>query len=180
MPDDMPIDAFQPTILRSLTQYKRIAETSTDKIQQLTMRSNEQRLIIQRGPSMVIELDPMATCWICKGPIYRMRFLVFPCLHTVHVKCLLSNMYLYFETTQQLQLVALSAKAAKDPNKTAGLADLLCASCPICGELSLAVLQKSFVRKHDVTEKARWALPPVERMIPKAAPPPKAFPKRRP
>ena len=165
MPTDMEIDEFQPTILRSLVQYKKEAEESNTKIKKLTDRSNEQRTVIQKGPQMVIELDPLATCWICKGQIFKDRYLVFPCMHTVHVKCLLSSMHLYYEPTVQLNLISMSARAMRDEKKAAGLADLVCKSCPICGELSLTLLDKGFVQPNEVKDKTMWSLPEITRKI---------------
>jgi hypothetical protein len=69
MPDAMPIDAFQPTTLRSLTEYKRKAEDSANRICILTKRSNDQHTLIHNGSILVVELDPMPTCWICNMPV---------------------------------------------------------------------------------------------------------------
>jgi hypothetical protein len=91
----------------------------------------------------------MATCWFCKFPVYRGKFVVFPSLHAVRAKCLLSNMYLYWDTRGIPQFIALASRALRDAKKRERLADIICASCPICSELSLEVLDRDFVRKRE-------------------------------
>jgi hypothetical protein len=122
-------------------------------------------MLIHKGSNLVVELDPMATCWFCKNPVYRDKFIVFPCLHCVHAKCFLSGMHLYWDTRGMLQLIALASRAVRDLKKREALADIACASCPICGELSLEVLDRDFVRKKD-PDMTMWELPEVTRKLP--------------
>jgi hypothetical protein len=159
MPNDMPIEPFQLTIRRSLLESREKADKNAGEIRSLTERSGEQRAIIQKGPSIVLELDPLAACWLCKLPIYSDKFLAFPCEHAVHIKCLLANMHMYFSPSEQLNLISSAARCAKDETKMSGLADIITRSCPICGERSLNVLNKDFVRKYDDRSRELWALP---------------------
>lgn len=160
MPLEMPIDEFQPTILQSIRKYQQITQKSKDKITQLINRSNEQREVIRVGPSMTCQMDPLAICWFCKGSIYTDRFLVFPCNHSVHVKCFLANCHLYYKPVEILNLISLSSRAMKDEKKASGLANVICKSCPICGELSTNVLEKDFIIKEEQNSRKIWYLPP--------------------
>ncbi|KAH0790912.1 hypothetical protein GPJ56_005047 [Histomonas meleagridis] len=160
MPVEMPIDEFQPTILQSIRKYQRITQQSKDKIEQLINRSNEQREVIRVGPSMACQMDPLAICWFCKGSVYKDRFLVFPCNHCVHVNCFLANSHLYYTPVERLNLVSLSAKAMREEKRAIPLANVICRSCPVCGELSTKVLNKDFAIKEEVTPRKMWGLPP--------------------
>jgi len=159
MPDEMGVEGFQGTILRSIQGYQDEASNSQAKIDQFIKRANEQRAIIAAGPSMRVELDALQSCAICGQSIYRDKFLVFPCLHTIHLKCLLSNMNLYWNATQRLNIISLAARAMKCEKNTNRLAEAVSECCPICGELSVEVLNKDFLLKEEYEERGMWALP---------------------
>ena len=159
MPEDMGVDSFQGTILRSIKDYQDDAYVSQMKIDQFIKRANEQRTIIATGPSMMVQLEALQTCAICKQSIYRDKFLVFPCLHTIHIKCLLSNMNLYWTATERLNIISLAARAMKNEKNTTRLAEAVSECCPICGELSCEVLNKDFLLKEEIEERQMWELP---------------------
>ena len=48
----------------------------------------------------------------------------------------------------------------KDEKKASGLANVICKSCPICGELSTNVLEKDFIIKEEQNSRKIWYLPP--------------------
>lgn len=158
MPPDMNIDSFQGTILNSIKQYQEDNIRSNERIGQFVARAAQQREVVSRGNQLVVELEPIATCHICKQSVYKDRFLVFPCMHAVHVKCFLSNMHLYFRPTMRLSLISLAARAAKDEGQRDKLAAIIRKSCPVCGELSINVLDKDFVLKEEKEEREMWSL----------------------
>lgn len=165
MPDTLGIETFKPTILKTIKESQNNQNAANAKIDMLIKRSNTQRELIRVGPKMAINLDPIATCSICNMLIYTDRYLVFPCSHTVHVKCFLDSMHLYFDPIMRLNLISLSARAMRDEKRSSGLADIICNSCPICGELSINVLSKGFTIKQEQNslEGQVWYLPPTRK-----------------
>jgi len=158
MPHDMPIDSFQGTILRSIKEYQTNNHDSQNKISLLIKRAGEQREVIGKGASLMLELDPLATCWICKQSIFKDKFLAFPCLHCLHIKCFLSHMHLFYDATSRLNIISLAARAIKGSKQLTKLGEEICKSCPVCGELSVNVLDKDFVMKEEIDEREMWRL----------------------
>ncbi|OHT04100.1 hypothetical protein TRFO_06394 [Tritrichomonas foetus] len=160
MPTTMEIDKFQPTILKTIKESQANQNASNAKITELINRSNHQRELIRIGPKLTANLDSIATCSICKNSIYSARYLVFPCNHTVHISCFMDSMHLYYDPTMRLNLISLSARAMRDEKRASGLADVICKSCPICGELSINVLSKGFTIPQEKEQASIWSLPP--------------------
>jgi hypothetical protein len=166
IPPDMKIEPFQEVIQRSLIESRARSDKCAADIESLTVRCSMQRETIKRGPIMALELEALATCWLCKIPIYSERFLAFPCEHTVHLKCLLANMHIYFSPSEQLDLISRAARVSRDEAKITGLREKVCRSCVICGEVALNGLNKDFVRKYDDAQKRLWSLPSLAGVLP--------------
>lgn len=164
MPENMGIETFKPTILKTIKEAQANANASNDRIDLLIKRSNKQRELIRVGPKLTSNLDSIALCSICNQTIYTDRYLVFPCNHTVHVCCFLDSMHLYYDPIIRLNLISLSARAMRDEQRSSELADIICNSCPICGELSINVLSKGFTIKQEFgpgSDGDLWALPKI-------------------
>ncbi|KAK8853894.1 Vacuolar protein sorting-associated protein 18 like protein [Tritrichomonas musculus] len=162
MPKNMGIETFKPTILKTIKEAQANANASNARIDLLIKRSNKQRELIRIGPKLTANLDSIALCSICNQSIYTDRYLVFPCNHTVHVSCFLDSMHLYYDPIIRLNLISLSARAMRDEQRSTELADIICNSCPICGELSINVLSKGFTIKQEFgpgTDGDLWHLP---------------------
>jgi hypothetical protein len=74
----------------------------------------------------------------------------------------------FWDCTEQLFLISMSVRAMRDEKSAKGLADWVCKSCPICGELSISGLNKDFVgagEDRDETGKKAWRLPGVEKKV---------------
>ena len=167
MPSEMRIDSFQGTILNSIKDYQSDNQKSNEKINQFIDRAAQQREIISKGVHLTLNLDPLATCFLCKQSIYKDRFMVFPCQHTVHIKCFLSNMNLFYSAPDELNLISLASKAAKSDVANKMLSEQISRSCPVCGELSVKVLNKDFILREEKEDRDMWSLkpkpkPPVE------------------
>ena len=160
MPPEMKIDSFQGTILNSIKDYQADNQKSNDKINQFIDRAAQQREIINRGVHLTINLDPLATCFLCKQSIYKDRFMVFPCQHTVHIKCFLSNMNLFYTAPEELNLISLASKAAKSETANKMLSEQISRSCPVCGELAVKVLNKDFILREEREDRDMWSLNP--------------------
>lgn len=158
MPQNMSIDSFQSTILNSIKDYQSDNSNANQRINQFINRASSQRELISRGTQLRVELDSLAQCALCKQSIYKDRFLVFPCYHTVHIKCLLSNMNLFYTAPEMLNLISLTSKASKSENANKLLSEYISRSCPICGELSVRVLDKDFILKEEVDARQMWKL----------------------
>ncbi|EAX94621.1 hypothetical protein TVAG_287560 [Trichomonas vaginalis G3] len=158
MPENMSIDSFQSTILNAIKEYQTDNSAAVHRIDQFINRASSQRELISRGTQLRVELDPLQQCALCKQSIYKDRFLVFPCYHTVHIKCLLSNMNLFYTAPEMLNLISLTSKAAKSESANKLLSEYISRSCPICGELSVRVLDKDFILKEEVEAREMWKL----------------------
>ena len=161
MPTTMEIDKFQPTILKTIKESQASQNASNAKITELINRSNHQRELIRIGPKLQANIEPMAICEICKNSIYTDKYLVFPCNHCVHVTCFMRSMHLYYSPIMRLNLISLSSRAIRDEKRASSFGDVICKSCPICGELSINVLSKGFTIKQEVQPRQMWSLPPV-------------------
>lgn len=70
MPEDMGIETFKPTILKTIKEAQANANASSERIDLLIKRSNKQRELIRIGPKLTANLDSIALCAVCNQSIY--------------------------------------------------------------------------------------------------------------
>lgn len=162
IPEKMEITFLNQSIIDSIKDFQDQSSTTEDKIQHLKERSVEQREAKNAGADdqHAIDVDSSELCEFCRQSLYTDRFIVFPCHHALHIHCLLENMDLFFEPHEQLNLIALQASAMKREDSRAKLIEKLSRSCPICGELSVEILNKSFAIE-DEEQVQKWSLVPI-------------------
>ncbi|EAY20485.1 hypothetical protein TVAG_238570 [Trichomonas vaginalis G3] len=162
IPEKMEITFLSPSIIDSIRGFQDESKQTEDKIENLKERSHQQRDIKSMfgDDQHAIDVESSELCEFCRQSLYTDKFIVFPCHHALHIHCFLENMDLFFEPVEQLNLIALQANALKREDTRAKLIDALSKSCPFCGELSVEILNKSFVVE-DQEQIDKWALVPM-------------------
>ncbi|OHT15740.1 hypothetical protein TRFO_42351 [Tritrichomonas foetus] len=162
LPYDMPINVFQPTILKTVDEYQDKSKKNSDQVESVANRSSIHRNIIQKGTKITYNVDPVASCWFCQNSIYKEKFIVFQCNHMFHIKCYFNSMHIYYEPEERLQLISTTLLASRYPKKEENLQHYICDSCPICGERAINEIGKDFLTRREASANDIWDLPPVE------------------
>lgn len=157
IPRKMELEFLNHQIIESVHSYQSTNRSAEAVITELKSRFTEQQKKLETTNENEIEIDSSCYCEFCKEPIYQGRFIVFPCHHAVHIRCFLENMDLYFSPADQLNLIALQSSALRKTSDREELINQLSRSCPMCGELSINILNKGFTINDPVEEK-QWSL----------------------
>jgi hypothetical protein len=138
LPPGLEVGALDRTVAMAVKQTSRKIKESKDVREEIERRSEEQRQSVAAQIAQPLEIDPaQALCFFCGQPACDASFVVYPCLHVIHVSC------------AKLQYPGY-----------AGDVELFRQSCPACGVAALQILNQPFIGLDKEKEEfALWDVP---------------------
>ncbi|CAO1621017.1 unnamed protein product [Parajaminaea phylloscopi] len=90
-PDFTVIDAFKDDICLALESYASRIEDLKDDMESATTSADHIRQDIARLSERFVTVEPDEQCGLCGAEVMSRQFYVFPCRHSLHADCLISQ-----------------------------------------------------------------------------------------
>lgn len=164
-PDFVTIDHFKDAICSSLEEYNKHIESLKEEMKEATENVEDIREEIKelRQKNAIVRTDN--GCALCTYPVVSRSFYVFPCLHSFHSDCLLTEVRPHLNDKQRkrideieqffisgakVQAVTPSPEEAGNSSLSkerlaAELDDIIAAECFFCGELMIRSVDQPFI-----------------------------------
>ena len=157
LPKDLILDDLQLTISKAVDSSSKSIQLSEKTRLEIQDRMNKLRIELNDYLLKPINVDPLNTiCCICNQQSCDNSFAIFPCGHSVHMNCFISNMDRYIDSATSLSIFNFIANLKDDYGK---IADVITKSCPSCGLASLVVLDQPFITYEDNFDNKKWDIP---------------------
>jgi len=160
-PDFVLVDAFKDEICAALQSYSAQIETLRHDMDDSARTSARIQADVARLGGRWALLEPGESCAVCAVVLLERRFWVWRCGHACHEVCVAREVEAKGAKGVARRVRELRKDAESDDRREAArreLDEILGASCPLCGDLAVRVVDVGFVGEGEAREKAEWAI----------------------
>ncbi|KAL0217957.1 hypothetical protein RCL1_008805 [Eukaryota sp. TZLM3-RCL] len=142
------IGPLKSELLTSLDQYAQEISELSLSMEKSTRAADLTRKSLRELKNRSLEVSDLDTCFICRKPALTKSFYVFPCSHTFHSDCLLTELSPLLSTAQKTNLASFKQDIATLERQ---IAELEVVSFP--GEDVIDTINRTRVQKNSLTQK---------------------------
>ncbi|KAL8294209.1 hypothetical protein RB600_000253 [Gaeumannomyces tritici] len=162
-PDFVVIDDFREEICAALEDYGRSIDSLKREMEESSQTAANIRVDIAALDRRYAIVEPGEKCYSCGLPLLSRQFFVFPCQHAFHSDCLGRRVMEQAGVARSRRIKELQVQiskglvaGAKKEEMIAELDALVAASCILCSDYAIKMIDEPFVREDE--NKAEWAL----------------------
>ncbi|XP_065901474.1 vacuolar protein sorting-associated protein 18 homolog [Dysidea avara] len=156
-PDFVTIDQFKEAICQSLKEYNTHIENLKSEMKGATDSAKSIRADIHEVRNKYGIIPPDAKCGLCHYPLLTKGFYLFPCHHTFHSDCLITELTQQLTGPQRQKLEELiqlhsNVSASEQSKLKEQIDEIVCADCLFCGEIMIRLVDQPFFTKEEYEE----------------------------
>lgn len=162
-PDFVVIDDFKEEICDALETYSRQIDALRQEMDDSVDTARNIKLDIKLLDQRYAVVEPGERCWICRLPLLMKQFFVFPCQHSFHAECLGKMVCGIAGPVKGRRIKELQSEigrgmvqGVKREKLVAELDGLVAASCVLCSEMAVKMIDEPFIT--DLDDKNEWAI----------------------
>ncbi|KLU83536.1 vacuolar membrane protein pep3, partial [Magnaporthiopsis poae ATCC 64411] len=162
-PDFVVIDDFRDEICAALEDYGRSIDSLKREMEESSQTAANIRVDIAALDRRYAIVEPGEKCYSCGLPLLSRQFFVFPCQHAFHSDCLGRRVMEQAGVVKSRRIKELQVQISKGlvtgtkkEDMIAELDALVAASCILCSDYAIKMIDEPFVREDE--DKAEWAL----------------------
>jgi len=160
-PDFVLVDAFKDEICTALQSYSAQIDNLRREMDDSARTASRIKSDVAQLSSRWALLEPGESCAVCGIVLLERRFWVWACGHGVHEVCVAKEIEEKGPKGVSRRIRELRTGAEMESRRESSrreLDEILGASCPLCGDLAIRMVDVSFVGETEAKEKAEWAI----------------------